>query len=87
MPEIEFKCPLNTKICITETHSPTFTKGKIYTINNGKINNNYGKLLPLGATFYSMEEVEDYFSKQERWEHVIDVHFNPLGMGFVEVVE
>ena len=86
-PEIEFKCPLNTKICITETHFPTFTKGKIYTINNGKIKDNYGNLLPLDTTFYSMEEVEDYFSKQKDWKHIIDGHFNPYGLGFVEVVE
>ena len=86
-PEIKYPRKLNAKICIVETYSPAFTEGKIYTINNGKITDNNGKMFPLGATFYSMEDVKDYFTKENDWKHVFPKHFSPFGLKFVEVVD
>lgn len=79
--------PLNAKICVLENSDDEFTKGTIYEIKDGKIKDNYGNVFPFGCSFYDMEDVKDYFSKQDDWKHKFPVHFDPRGLKFIEVVE
>ena len=78
---------LNAKICVLENSCQWFTKGAIYEIKDGKIKDNDGTVLPFGYSFYDMEDVKDYFSKQDDWKHKFPAHFDPSGLKFIEVVE
>ena len=79
--------PLNAKICVLENLDQKFTKGAIYEIKDGKIKDNDGWVFPFEYSFYYMEDVKDYFSKQDDWKHKFPVHFDPRGLKFIEVVE
>ena len=54
--------PLNTKVVFVDGCG-AFEKGRIYPIRNGKIFDSAGKIFPLNVCFYSMEDVESYFSR------------------------
>ena len=83
----EVKKLLNAKICVTKNLGNQFTKGKIYTIEDGKIMDNNMDVWPLRHSLHNMEEVRDYFSRFEDWKHVFPVHFEFRELKFVEVVE
>lgn len=81
------KKPLNAKICVLENLDQQFTKGTIYKIKDGKIKDNYGKVFPLWFSFYDMEDVKEYFSKQDDWNYEFPIHFDRRELKFIEVVE
>lgn len=63
------KSLLNTKICITNGDDD-FKTGQIYDVVNGKIKQRDGTVLPFCHSFYSLDELKDYFSpRKERKLH------------------
>lgn len=55
--------PLNTKVVFVNGCG-AFEKGRIYPIRNGKIFDSAGTIFPVNVCFYSMKDVELYFSTQ-----------------------
>lgn len=59
--------PLNTKFVVTETDKfSLLTKGKIYTVNNGKFKDDSDSSYPLGEALRNFEELERYFEPTSR---------------------
>ena len=79
--------PLNAKICVLDDRDKSFTKGKIYNIDNGKITDDKGHVWPRSWQFKNMDEVLDYFSAWPNFRHTTITHYSSHELKFIEVVE
>ena len=80
---------LNTKIIFTKGDN-TFKTGHIYEIKNGKLKCPYGgpdlpKSKEYDGTFYSIEDVRDYFTGTKERKH--DSGWSFITLEFIEVIE
>jgi hypothetical protein len=79
----------NGKVVCLSDYSASFTKGKVYTVTDGKIKADDSNTLPINydTRFKDFEDLEEYFRSSDERKGTFTTHWCYKGLKFIEVVE
>lgn len=78
-----YEKPLNCKIAIVSTDSPSLTVGKIYEIKDGYFRNDYDQCYPLIEPLHNEDELREYFAEHDGLKR----RFTDNGVKFIVIKE